>query len=96
VSITIYDAAGETPVELDFAAVHGEWLSTIVETFPSANRIGIIAPTSVEGIGVWKAILMAGKTPIMLQYPTPKLSRAYWQREVGHAIETLGVDGVAH
>ena len=95
-SITVYDPTGETHAEFDFAAVHDGWLSTIVDTFPSANRIGVIAPTSAEGIGVWRAILLAGKTPIMLQYPTPKLSRAYWQREVGHAIETLGVEGVAY
>jgi acyl-CoA synthetase (AMP-forming)/AMP-acid ligase II len=96
VPITIYNAEGDRAVAFDFAAAQNDWLETIYAVFGGVDRIGVIAPTSVEGIGFWKAVVLAGKTPIMLQYPTPKLSRAYWQREIAHAAETLGVEAVAY
>jgi acyl-CoA synthetase (AMP-forming)/AMP-acid ligase II len=95
-SITIYGADGEPAATLDFATVQDAWIGTVLGAFPDAERIGVIAPTSAEGIGFWKAVLLAGKTPIMLQYPTPKLSRTYWQREIGNAVTTLGVEAVAY
>jgi acyl-CoA synthetase (AMP-forming)/AMP-acid ligase II len=94
--ITIHGANGEPGVTLDFATIQEAWIGRVLDAFPDAERIGVIAPTSAEGIGFWKAVLLAGKTPIMLQYPTPKLSRVYWQREIANAVATLGVEAVAY
>ena len=94
-SITIYDADGERSRTIDFAAAQDAWLARVLQVFGGVDRVGIIAPTSVAGIAIWKAVLLAGKTPIMLQYPTPKLSRIYWRREIAHAVEILGVEAVA-
>lgn len=94
-TLTIYGADLDAPIQADFQWLHDPWLATIVEAFPDAKRVGVIAPTSVEGIGFWKAVLAAGKTPVMLQYPTPKLSRVYWQREIAHTAATLDIDAVA-
>jgi acyl-CoA synthetase (AMP-forming)/AMP-acid ligase II len=93
--ITLYDDQ-ERASSVDFRRVELDWAATVAERFRDVDRVGIIAPTSLAGIGFWKAVLVAGKTPILLQYPTPKLSRVYWLREIHQAIDTLGVEGLGY
>ena len=84
--ITIYDQEGARSQTLEFATAHESRIAEILEVFQDVDRVGVIAPTCIESIAAWRALLLAGKTPVMLQYPTPKLSRAYWQREIARAV----------
>jgi len=54
--------------------------------------VGLIAPTGRLLLDAWQAAILEGHTPIILQYPTPKLSRVYWQSEIAHAVTSVGVD----
>ena len=59
---------------------------------PARAIIGLIAPTGPLLIDAWKACVTLGHTPIILHYPTPKLSRIYWRSEIEHAIASVGVE----
>lgn len=62
--------------------------------FDSASRIGILFRTSEELILYWLACLEANKVPLILQYPTRKLSRDYWLRTLSQTIENLNIGGI--
>ncbi len=62
------------------------------ERYPSATVIGLIAPTSVALLEAWQACLDEGKKPVILHYPTPKLSRVYWEDEILFAVKTISID----
>jgi acyl-CoA synthetase (AMP-forming)/AMP-acid ligase II len=94
--LLVYRDDDRDGTEIDFETAGTAWLGVVLNHFESCSRIGIIAPTSVEGIAFWKAVLLAGKTPIMLQYPTNKLARTYWRREISSAVEVLGIDAIGY
>jgi len=58
------------------------------------NVIGIVFPAGPLLALSWLAVLDAGKTPVILSYPTRKLSKEYWCETVHHTCETLGVQGI--
>ncbi|MDR3712694.1 MAG: AMP-binding protein [Puia sp.] len=63
----------------------------IIKYFPSVLVVGIIARTDWPLIQAWQACLDAGRDPIILHYPTPKLSRVYWKNEINYAVESSGI-----
>ncbi|HLY44842.1 MAG TPA: AMP-binding protein [Stellaceae bacterium] len=60
--------------------------------FAAAGVIGLIAPTGRPLVEAWQACVEAGRKPIILHFPTAKLSRVYWQEEIANAISTIGID----
>jgi acyl-CoA synthetase (AMP-forming)/AMP-acid ligase II len=55
------------------------------------DAIGIIFPAGPLLVLSWLAVLDAGKTPVILSYPTRKLSKEYWCETIYHTCDTLGV-----
>jgi acyl-CoA synthetase (AMP-forming)/AMP-acid ligase II len=94
--IVIGDSGEES--RFSFAAPPGQdaWLAQIDIVFQGASRIGLIAPTSLAGILCWRAILLSGRTPIFLHFPTAKLSRSYWRSEIEAAVTSLSIEGIVH
>jgi acyl-CoA synthetase (AMP-forming)/AMP-acid ligase II len=56
-----------------------------------SDVVGIIFPATPLLVISWLAVLDAGKKPVMLSYPTRKLSNEYWCKTIYHTCETLGV-----
>jgi hypothetical protein len=94
--LIIYTDAGEQQFHFDPAPAEDVWVARLDAAFPSVKRIGVIAPTNVEAICCWRAILLSGRVPVMLHFPTPKLSRDYWHNEINHAVVALNIEGLAH
>ena len=73
------------------------WLSKkILMQFPQENIIGLVFTTSEELILHWLAVLDAGKCPVILQYPTAKLSHEYWIQSTTHSISDISIEGIIH
>ena len=64
----------------------------LAKEFPQALRIGLIAPTGPDLIEAWDACLHEGREPMVLHYPTAKLSRIYWNEAMANAIRTVELD----
>lgn len=94
--ITVYCTDGDKDVPFDLTPAEDRWIRRVDAAFSAAERIGIIAPTCPEALSCWRAVLLSGRTPVMMQFPTPKLSRAYWHHEIANAVDTLRIDGIAH
>jgi acyl-CoA synthetase (AMP-forming)/AMP-acid ligase II len=60
--------------------------------FPKTLRVGLIASTSSDLIEAWDACIYENKEPMVLHFPTAKLSRIYWNEEMSHAIQSVGLD----
>jgi len=69
-----------------------EALERINATCPNASVVGIIAPTGLPLLQAWRACVDRGLSPIILHYPTAKLSRVYWEDEIRSAVATVGID----
>ncbi len=60
--------------------------------FPNALRIGLIASTGSDLIEAWDVCLYENKEPMVLHFPTAKLSRIYWNEEMSNAIKSVKLD----
>lgn len=70
----------------------GGVLNKIFHMAPESKVVGLIGRTRLPLLQAWQACVDAGLTPIMLQYPTAKLSRTYWIDEINQAVRTIGID----
>src|SRR5437763_3110676 len=61
---------------------------------PGAQRVGILFRSSPDLVLYWLAVLDSGKTPLIMQYPTKKLSLDYWQNTLAGTIDMLAIDGI--
>src|SRR5438067_9143710 len=79
-------------------AKHGRQIAHLSDLLklrmPSARRIGILFRSTPELVLYWLAALDSGKTPLIMQYPTKKLSIDYWQTTLLNTIDSLKIDGL--
>src|SRR5215471_16954161 len=61
---------------------------------PDARRVGVLFRSTPELVLYWLAVLDSGKTPLIMQYPTKKLSLDYWQNTLASTIDMLTIDGI--
>src|SRR5260370_32206215 len=66
--------------------------TVLSERFPTVRAVGIIAPTGPALVQAWQACLDEGRKPLILHYPTAKLSRIYWQETISRSIQSLSLD----
>ncbi|HEY3755556.1 MAG TPA: AMP-binding protein [Opitutaceae bacterium] len=93
--ITFVGEGTENILNLAEESATVRWLASRIQAdFPDATRLGVIYPTSPELILVWLGVLLAGKEPCLLQYPTAKQSVEYWHRSVEAAIESCNLEGL--
>ena len=64
------------------------------EVAPEAKVIGIIAPIGFPLLQSWQSCVNDGASPIILHYPTAKLSRVYWEDEIQKAVKSVGIDAI--
>lgn len=57
-----------------------------------ARNVALIGRTSLDLLLAWLGLVLAGKTPCLLQYPTAKLSRAFWRSSVQAALADCALD----
>lgn len=69
-------------------------IKALAAAAPAADIVGLIAPTGLPLLQAWQACLDSGRRPIILHYPTPKLSRVYWDDEIRRGIQTIGIDAL--
>jgi acyl-CoA synthetase (AMP-forming)/AMP-acid ligase II len=55
---------------------------TIVSRTSAGSTIGLIFQTSPELVLAWLGVVAAGRVPLILQYPTQKISKEYWHSSV--------------
>lgn len=93
--IVFVDDQGSRKLEL---AKYGRQIACLSDLLklrmPSARRIGILFRSTPELVLYWLAALDSGKTPLIMQYPTKKLSIDYWQSTLLNTIDSLKIDGV--
>src|SRR5207248_7565680 len=93
--LVFLDNRGVQKLEL---ARHGRqiaYISGLLKTrMPSAQRVGILFRSTPELVLYWLAVLDSGKTPLIMQYPTKKLSLDYWQNTLAGTIDMLAIDGI--
>ena len=65
--------------------------TSLRERFPQGASVGLIYQSSPELITAWFACVLAGLTPLILQYPTRKQARDYWLNSVSNSIETARI-----
>src|SRR6266851_7526904 len=91
--IVFCGGAGEQRLEEGALWPLTEILRTMLsERFPTARAVGIIAPTGPALVQAWQACLDKGRKPLILHYPTAKLSRIYWQETISRSIQSLSLD----
>ena len=85
---------GESKKTLDLSQFGGQiqHVAQIVSKIaPAANSVGLIFRTGPELVVSWLGVLAAGRVPIILQYPTSKISKVYWRDSVGDSVSKCGI-----
>src|ERR1700733_5231267 len=85
--ITFLRPGTEQTIELSQCCAQIQRISeTIASRAPSGNIIGLIFQTSPELVLAWLGVLAAGRVPLILQYPTQKISKQYWHSSIRDTI----------
>jgi acyl-CoA synthetase (AMP-forming)/AMP-acid ligase II len=58
---------------------------------PPSVAVGLMFPSGPDLVLTWLGCLMAGVQPLVMQYPTAKQSRTYWEDSVTHTIRLAGL-----
>jgi acyl-CoA synthetase (AMP-forming)/AMP-acid ligase II len=94
-TVVFLDERGGQTLRLDRCGRQIAHLSDLIQArMPSARRVGILFRSTPELVLYWLAVLDSGKTPLILQYPTKKLSLDYWQNTLANTIAMLAIDGI--
>lgn len=85
--ITFLGPGTEQTIELSQCCPQIQRISeTIASRAPSGSTIGLIFQTSPELVLAWLGVLAAGRVPLILQYPTQKVSKEYWHSSIRDTI----------
>jgi acyl-CoA synthetase (AMP-forming)/AMP-acid ligase II/tetratricopeptide (TPR) repeat protein len=58
---------------------------------PPAVPVGLMFQSGPDLVLGWLGCVLAGMQPLVMQYPTAKQSRAYWESSVSHTIRLTGL-----
>jgi acyl-CoA synthetase (AMP-forming)/AMP-acid ligase II/lysophospholipase L1-like esterase len=90
--ITFLDAKSELTLDLSQCGSQIQRIADIVSQLaPASSTVGLVFRTSPELVLGWLGVLAAGRVPLMLQYPTEKMSKAYWLDSVRDTLSKCGV-----
>src|SRR5918911_2837596 len=94
-TVVFLDERGGQKLHLDRCGRQIAYLSDLIQArMPSARRVGILFRSTPELVLYWLAVLDSGKTPLIMQYPTKKLSLDYWQHTLASTTDMLSIDGI--
>jgi acyl-CoA synthetase (AMP-forming)/AMP-acid ligase II len=85
---------GESEKTLDLSRCSGpiQHVAEIVSPLvPDSKSVGLIFRTGPELVVSWLGVLAAGRVPLILQYPTSKISKVYWRDSVRDSISKCGI-----
>jgi acyl-CoA synthetase (AMP-forming)/AMP-acid ligase II len=85
---------GESEKTLDLSRCSGpiQHVAEIVsQLVPASHSLGLIFRTGPELVVSWLGVLAAGRVPLILQYPTSKISKVYWRDSVRDSISKCGI-----
>lgn len=68
----------------------------VARHFQEKEVVGIIYRSTPQLVITWLGVVLAGRTPCILQYPTEKLSHEYWRKTLEHTISSCGIGGLIH
>ena len=83
--------------ELDLPSCGGEiqeLAASLAQCIPEDAVVGLVFPTGPELVIAWLAILAAGRTPLILQYPNEKISKDYWKESIRNTLSRVSVGAV--
>src|SRR5438105_6216742 len=93
--IVFLDKQGGHKLELRRCGGQIAHLSDLIQArMPGAQRVGILFRSTPDLVLYWLAVLDSGKTPLIMQYPTKKLSLDYWRNTLVSTVDTLTIDGI--
>ncbi|MGA2728036.1 MAG: AMP-binding protein [Terracidiphilus sp.] len=85
---------GESEKTLDLSHCSGSirHVAEIVsQLVPASHSVGLIFRTGPELVVSWLGVLAAGRVPLILQYPTSKISKVYWRDSVRDSVSKCGI-----
>lgn len=62
--------------------------------FPDARRIGVIFPSCPDLLLSWFAVLVAGREPIVPEFPTEKQSGERWRASIANTVDVGKIDAL--
>jgi acyl-CoA synthetase (AMP-forming)/AMP-acid ligase II len=61
------------------------------EDFVTGMPVGLMFPTGPDLLLAWLACVLAGAEPLVMQYPTARQTRAYWEESVRNTVAVTGL-----
>jgi acyl-CoA synthetase (AMP-forming)/AMP-acid ligase II/lysophospholipase L1-like esterase len=93
--ITFLDSKSERTLDLSQCSGQIHSIAEMVsELAPASSTVGLVFRTSPELVLGWLGVLAAGRVPLMLQYPTEKMSKAYWLDSVRDTVSKCSVSAL--
>ncbi len=63
----------------------------VAEAVPPGAPVGLMYPSGPELVLAWLGCVLAGAQPLVMQYPTRKQTRLYWEASISHAVDATGL-----
>ncbi len=63
----------------------------VAEAAPPGAPVGLMYPSGPELVLAWLGCVLAGAQPLVMQYPTRKQTRLYWETSISHAVQATGL-----
>jgi len=79
----------ESEITLDLSQCSAQILAiadTVTQIAPATSTVGLVFRTSPALVLSWLAVVASGRVPVILQYPTEKMSKAYWLESVSDTV----------
>src|SRR5450631_2718516 len=90
--ITFVGSNSEQTLDLSNCAGQiGDASKIVAQMARESSPVGLIFRTGPELVLAWLGVLAAGRVPLILQYPTEKMSKAYWLDSIRDTTSKCGV-----
>ena len=93
-TFVVADGTVETCVPANHAERIGASASHLRGHVPEGLVVGLLYRSEPNLILAWLACLSAGLKPLILQYPTRKQTRTYWQDSIEETIRAVGIAAI--
>ncbi len=58
---------------------------------PAGGVVGLMYPSGEDLVLGWLGCVLAGAQPLVMQYPTGRQTRQYWEEQVAHVVAAAGI-----
>jgi acyl-CoA synthetase (AMP-forming)/AMP-acid ligase II len=90
--VSFFGGASEKTLELSRCGGAIQHVAAMVsQLVPASSGVGLIFRTSPELVVCWLGVVAAGRVPIILQYPTSKISKVYWRDSIRDSVSKCGI-----